>query len=47
MYSEHQSSNHIEGDSESTVGAMEVLSTPSVHLPEELFQLQAGEKTLV
>ena len=47
MYSEDQSLNHIEGDSKSTVGAMEVDLTPSVHLSEELFQLQAREKTLV
>ncbi|KAG0593829.1 hypothetical protein M758_UG023200 [Ceratodon purpureus] len=45
--SEDQSSNHDEDNFGSTVGAMDVHSTPSVHLPEEMFQLQAREKTVV
>lgn len=46
-YSEDQSVNHIEENFEPTVGAMDIDSTSPVHLPEELFQLQAGETTVV
>lgn len=42
-----QSSNLIEENLEPTVGAMKVDTTPPVLLPEELFQLQAGEKKVV
>ncbi|KAG0574737.1 hypothetical protein KC19_VG286600 [Ceratodon purpureus] len=45
--SEDQSLNHIEDNPGLSSGAMDVDSAPTVHLPEEVFQLQAGERTVV